>query len=104
MVTIFMVNEDIARGMVCFFHQKKHSYLIFLIKFLFRRRFREVEVDVERRAAGCVEERRLQVHLLVARLRAEQAEGALGHVRPEIPLTSFVFFFFFCGPPRLWKG
>jgi hypothetical protein len=23
-----MVNEDIARGMVCFFHQKKHSYLI----------------------------------------------------------------------------
>jgi hypothetical protein len=28
MVTIFMVNEDIARGMVCFFHQKKHSYLI----------------------------------------------------------------------------
>jgi hypothetical protein len=31
MVTIFMVNEDIARGMVCFFHQKKHSYLIFKI-------------------------------------------------------------------------
>jgi hypothetical protein len=30
MVTIFMVNEDIARGMVCFFHQKKHSYLIFI--------------------------------------------------------------------------
>jgi hypothetical protein len=29
MVTIFMVNEDIARGMVCFFHQKKHSYLIY---------------------------------------------------------------------------
>jgi hypothetical protein len=28
-VTIFMVNEDIACGMVCFFHQKKHSYLIF---------------------------------------------------------------------------
>jgi hypothetical protein len=25
-----MVNEDIARGMVCFFHQKKHSYLIIL--------------------------------------------------------------------------
>jgi hypothetical protein len=31
MVTIFMVNEDIARGMVCFFHQKKHSYLIWYI-------------------------------------------------------------------------
>jgi hypothetical protein len=29
MATIFMVNEEIARGMVCFFHQKKHSYLIF---------------------------------------------------------------------------
>jgi hypothetical protein len=28
MVTIFMMNEEIARGMVCFFHQKKHSYLI----------------------------------------------------------------------------
>jgi hypothetical protein len=28
MLTIFMVNEDIACGMVCFFHQKKHSYLI----------------------------------------------------------------------------
>jgi hypothetical protein len=22
------MNEEIARGMVCFFHQKKHSYLI----------------------------------------------------------------------------
>jgi hypothetical protein len=31
MVTIFMVNEDIARGMVCFFHQKKHSYLIVVL-------------------------------------------------------------------------
>jgi hypothetical protein len=30
MVTIFMMNEEIARGMVCFFHQKKHSYLIFI--------------------------------------------------------------------------
>jgi hypothetical protein len=30
MVTIFMVNKDIARGMVCFFHQKKHSYLIYI--------------------------------------------------------------------------
>jgi hypothetical protein len=29
MATIFMMNEEIARGMVCFFHQKKHSYLIF---------------------------------------------------------------------------
>jgi hypothetical protein len=28
MATIFMMNEEIARGMVCFFHQKKHSYLI----------------------------------------------------------------------------
>jgi hypothetical protein len=24
-----MMTEEIARGMVCFFHQKKHSYLIF---------------------------------------------------------------------------
>jgi hypothetical protein len=23
------MSEEIARGMVCFFHQKKHSYLIF---------------------------------------------------------------------------
>jgi AmiR/NasT family two-component response regulator len=29
MANIFMMNEEIARGMVCFFHQKKHSYLIF---------------------------------------------------------------------------
>jgi hypothetical protein len=28
MATIFMMNEEIALGMVCFFHQKKHSYLI----------------------------------------------------------------------------
>jgi hypothetical protein len=28
MANIFMMNEEIARGMVCFFHQKKHSYLI----------------------------------------------------------------------------
>jgi hypothetical protein len=26
-----MMNEEIAHGMVCFFHQKKHSYLIFCI-------------------------------------------------------------------------
>jgi hypothetical protein len=32
MATIFLMNEEIARGMVCFFHQKKHSYLIFLQK------------------------------------------------------------------------
>jgi hypothetical protein len=24
------MNEEIARGMVCFFHQKKHFYLIYL--------------------------------------------------------------------------
>jgi hypothetical protein len=30
MATIFMINKEIARGMVCFFHQKKHSYLIFV--------------------------------------------------------------------------
>jgi hypothetical protein len=29
MANIFMMNEEIARGMVCFFHQKKHFYLIF---------------------------------------------------------------------------
>jgi hypothetical protein len=29
MANIFMMTEEIARGMVCFFHQKKHSYLIF---------------------------------------------------------------------------
>jgi hypothetical protein len=29
-----MVNEEIARGMVCFFHQKKHSYLINYCGFL----------------------------------------------------------------------
>jgi hypothetical protein len=28
MAIVFMMNEEIARGMVCFFHQKKHSYLI----------------------------------------------------------------------------
>jgi hypothetical protein len=28
MANIFMMTEEIARGMVCFFHQKKHSYLI----------------------------------------------------------------------------
>jgi hypothetical protein len=33
MVTIFMMNEEIARGMVCFFHQKKHSYLIYIYLF-----------------------------------------------------------------------
>jgi hypothetical protein len=31
MAIVFMMNEEIARGMVCFFHQKKHSYLIYLI-------------------------------------------------------------------------
>jgi hypothetical protein len=31
MANIFMMNKEIARGMVCFFHQKKHSYLIFLL-------------------------------------------------------------------------
>jgi hypothetical protein len=30
MANIFMMTEEIARGMVCFFHQKKHSYLIYL--------------------------------------------------------------------------
>jgi hypothetical protein len=28
MAIVFLMNEEIARGMVCFFHQKKHSYLI----------------------------------------------------------------------------
>jgi hypothetical protein len=32
MATIFLMNEEIARGMVCFFHQKKHSYLIIFWK------------------------------------------------------------------------
>jgi hypothetical protein len=31
MATIFLMNEEIARGMVCFFHQKKHFYLILFI-------------------------------------------------------------------------
>jgi hypothetical protein len=31
MSNIFMMNEEIARGMVCFFHQKKHSYLIIYV-------------------------------------------------------------------------
>jgi hypothetical protein len=30
MATIFWMNKEIARGMVCFFHQKKHSYLIYI--------------------------------------------------------------------------
>jgi hypothetical protein len=34
MATIFMMNEEIARGMVCFFHQKKHSYLILIFRSL----------------------------------------------------------------------
>jgi hypothetical protein len=28
MAIVFLMNKEIARGMVCFFHQKKHSYLI----------------------------------------------------------------------------
>jgi peptidyl-tRNA hydrolase len=28
MAIVFLMNEEIAHGMVCFFHQKKHSYLI----------------------------------------------------------------------------
>jgi hypothetical protein len=28
MANIFLMNKEIARGMVCFFHEKKHSYLI----------------------------------------------------------------------------
>jgi hypothetical protein len=28
------MNEEIAGGMVCFFHQKKHSYLIVLMTLL----------------------------------------------------------------------
>jgi hypothetical protein len=35
MATIFWMNKEIARGMVCFFHQKKHSYLIFYSKKLY---------------------------------------------------------------------
>jgi hypothetical protein len=31
MAIVFMMNEEIARGMVCFFHQKKHSYLISIL-------------------------------------------------------------------------
>jgi hypothetical protein len=31
MAIVFIMYEEIARGMVCFFHQKKHSYLIFKI-------------------------------------------------------------------------
>jgi hypothetical protein len=31
MANIFMMNEEIARGMVCFFHLKKHSYFIAII-------------------------------------------------------------------------
>jgi hypothetical protein len=26
------MSEEIARGMVCFFHQKKHSYLIYFLE------------------------------------------------------------------------
>jgi hypothetical protein len=32
MVIVFLMNEEIACGMVCFFHQKKHSYLIKTMK------------------------------------------------------------------------
>jgi hypothetical protein len=32
MATIFWMNMEIACGMVCFFHQKKHSYLIVFIR------------------------------------------------------------------------
>jgi hypothetical protein len=32
MANIFMMNKEIARGMVCFFHQKKHFYLIIIMK------------------------------------------------------------------------
>jgi hypothetical protein len=31
MAIVFMMNEEIARGMVCFFHQKKHSYSITVV-------------------------------------------------------------------------
>jgi hypothetical protein len=33
MANIFMMNKEIARGMVCFFHQKKHFYLIIMLFF-----------------------------------------------------------------------
>jgi hypothetical protein len=34
-----MINEEIAPGMVCFFHQKKHFYLIiFVYKLLYHHR------------------------------------------------------------------
>jgi hypothetical protein len=36
MADIFMMNEEIACGMVCFFHQKKHFYLISLSIRVFR--------------------------------------------------------------------
>jgi hypothetical protein len=36
MAIVFMMNEEIARGMVCFFHQKKHSYLIYFLKAITR--------------------------------------------------------------------
>jgi hypothetical protein len=49
MAIVFMMNEEIARGMVCFFHQKKHSYLIFtdemdLKKYSFVRFFQIVDL------------------------------------------------------------
>jgi hypothetical protein len=34
MATIFMMNKEIALGMVCFFHQKEHSYLIKLLRLI----------------------------------------------------------------------
>jgi hypothetical protein len=36
MATIFLMNKEIARGMVCFFHQKKHSYLILKMLYVIR--------------------------------------------------------------------
>jgi hypothetical protein len=34
MANIFLMNKEIARGMVCFFHQKMHFYLINIINSL----------------------------------------------------------------------
>jgi hypothetical protein len=42
-----MMNEEIAHGMVCFFHQKKHFYLIFVVDSRGKRRAKRWYTAVE---------------------------------------------------------
>jgi hypothetical protein len=55
MANIFMMNEEIARGMVCFFHQKKHFYLILKTRYA-------ISCAVNFNNAGVLTQGRSRVH------------------------------------------